>query len=84
MARLISVAHFPETYEIEYVTDDFSRIIHNMRTGELTLFRIPTPNDILENAAFGVYDPRIENLAAFMEPVRYTPAVVADAVARND
>lgn len=83
MARLISVTHFPETGEIEYVTDDFARIIRNTRTGELTLFRIPTPNDILEHAT-NVRNPRIADVAEFMQPVRFTPAVVADAVARND
>lgn len=83
MARLIAVTHFPKTYEIEYVTEDFARIIHNTRTGELALHHIPTPNDILEHQA-GVPIPRIKCLAEFMEPVRYTPAVVADAVTRND
>ena len=61
-----------------YVTDDFCRIVHDTRTGEWTLFRIPTPDDLLEMAA-GVKHPRITDLAAYAAPIRVTPPTLADA-----
>lgn len=78
MAKLISATRYPETHEVEYVTDDFSRIVHNERTGEWTLFRIPTPNDLLEHA-LDMLGKRVSDLAAYSVPIRYTPPVLADA-----
>ena len=78
MARLISATRYPETQEVEYVTDDFSRIVHNERTGEWTLFRIPTPNDILAAAHPKATAHALSAIELLAEPVRYTPPVLAD------
>ena len=81
MAKLISCTRYPETQEVEYVTDDFSRIVHNERTGEWTLFRLPTPNDILaahfQKATGPFSDAR--DIPTLLTPIRYTPPVLADA-----
>jgi hypothetical protein len=78
MAKLISATYYDETREWVYVTDNFCRLVHDTRLGEWTLHRIPTPNDIAELAS-GVYDPRIENLAAYTAPIRIAPPTFADA-----
>ena len=78
MSKLIDATFYPETEEYVYVTDDFCRIVHDTRTGEWTLFRIPTPDDLLAHA-FGAKAPRIGNLAAYTAPIRFTPPTLADA-----
>lgn len=81
MARLISATRYPESQEVEYITDDFSRIVHNERTMEWTLFRIPTHNDILNAVRGGEIVKREAQqlIADIVKPVRYTPPVLADA-----
>ena len=85
MSKLIAVTRYPDSREVEYVTDDFCRIVHCERTGAWTLLRIPTPQDILDNAdtrPFGTA-ANARNIPALTAPIRVTPPVLADAPRHN-
>lgn len=81
MAKIVSATRYPETQEIEYITDDFCRIVQNERTGEWTLFRIPSPNGILSV----VFEGRMNEgtIEQYTAPIRYTPPQLADAPRHN-
>lgn len=76
MAKLISATYYDETREWVYVTDSFSRIVHDTRTGEWTLHRIPTPNDLLD-VHYGM--PDAQDIATLTAPVRIATPTLPDA-----
>lgn len=71
-----AMTRYPESREVEYLLDD-ARLVHDERTGSWTLYRIPTPNMLLE-AARGRNGFRTmlhddwtpERVAAYCAPVR--------------
>jgi hypothetical protein len=79
MSSIVSATRYDDTNEIEYITDDFYRIVQDLRTGHWTLFRIPFPGDLLEHATVGYTHHRIPDLRVYSLGLRVTPPVLADA-----
>jgi hypothetical protein len=80
MSRIVQATYYDDTREWVYVTDDFCRLVHDTRTGEWTLFRIPTPAHIMDTLR-PQSDDNKHDLMAFTAPIRYVPPVQADLTA---